>query len=128
MFGLGMSEIIFLAILALIVIGPKELPQVARTLGRFLNELKRTTSEFTDDLKQQARIDPIDLYDKHKQAPKVPPTTPEVTPEAGTTDPGDWTSEDHVPHGQHRPRSISNAQQMDLPIQKNDDDDKGNKG
>jgi sec-independent protein translocase protein TatB len=127
MFGLGMSEIIFLAILALIVIGPKELPQVARTLGRFLNELKRTTSEFTDDLKQQARIDPIDLYDRHKKAPKAPPATPEVTPEAEAADPGDWTAEDHVPHGEVKP-PISTAQQMELPIQKNDDDDKGNKG
>lgn len=59
MFGLGMSEIIFLAILALIVIGPKELPEVARTIGRFLNELKRSTSVLSDELKQQVRIDPL---------------------------------------------------------------------
>lgn len=61
MFGLGMSEIIFLAVLALIVIGPKELPEVARTLGRFLNELKRSSNVFTEDLKKQARIDLLDL-------------------------------------------------------------------
>ncbi|WP_413292154.1 twin-arginine translocase TatA/TatE family subunit [Bdellovibrio sp. HCB185ZH] len=128
MFGLGMSEIIFLAILALIVIGPKELPQVARTLGRFLNELKRTTSEFTDDLKQQARIDPIDLYDRHNQAPKAPPANPDVKPE--TEDPGDWSSEDHVPHGQAMAAKESNPQQMEFKIQNNsnDDDNKGNKG
>ncbi|WP_246845766.1 twin-arginine translocase TatA/TatE family subunit [Bdellovibrio sp. ZAP7] len=125
-----MSEIIFLAILALIVIGPKELPQVARTLGRFLNELKRTTSEFTDDLKQQARIDPIDLYDRHKQAHNGPPANPEVKPEAETADPGDWTSEDHVPHGQAMAAKESNPQQMEFKIQNNsnDDDDKGSKG
>ncbi|WP_255490123.1 twin-arginine translocase TatA/TatE family subunit [Bdellovibrio sp. KM01] len=125
-----MSEIIFLAILALIVIGPKELPQVARTLGRFLNELKRTTSEFTDDLKQQARIDPIDLYDRHKQAPKVPPENPEVKSDADTEDPGDWTSEDHVPHGQVNAAKDSTPQQMEFKIQNNsnDDDDKGSKG
>ncbi len=52
--------------MALIVIGPKELPVVARTLGRFINELKRSTNTFTEDLKQQARIDRIDL----NQAPK----------------------------------------------------------
>jgi sec-independent protein translocase protein TatB len=61
MFGLGMSEIIFLAILALIVIGPKELPQLARTLGRFINELKRSSNILTDELKQQVRIDRLDL-------------------------------------------------------------------
>ncbi|MBO9668227.1 MAG: twin-arginine translocase TatA/TatE family subunit [Bdellovibrio sp.] len=69
MFGLGMSEIIFLAVLALIVIGPKELPQLARTLGRFLNELKRSTDSLTDELKTQARIDKIDLFEAPKKAP-----------------------------------------------------------
>lgn len=61
MFGLGMSEIIFLGVLALIVIGPKELPELARTLGRFLNELKRSTNVLGDELKQQVRMDKLDL-------------------------------------------------------------------
>ena len=58
MFGLGMSEIILLGIIALVVIGPKELPELARTIGRFLNELKRSTNSFTDDLREQARFNP----------------------------------------------------------------------
>lgn len=71
MFGLGMSEIIFLAVLALIVIGPKELPELARTIGRFLNELKRSTNVLGDELKQQVRMDPINfnetiLHPEHK--------------------------------------------------------------
>jgi sec-independent protein translocase protein TatB len=132
MFGLGMSEIIFLAILALIVIGPKELPEVARTLGRFLNELKRTTGDFTDDLKKQARVDRIDLFEAPRQAPrKGPPTTPSVSNE----EEGDWTSPDHVAHGGaptmqdsvHKREPV----QMDLTEQKGtdsgDDDNKGNK-
>lgn len=72
MFGLGMSEIIFLGLLALIVIGPKELPELARTIGRFMNELKRSTNILTDDLKQQTRFD---LYDTPKKnAPPVAPS------------------------------------------------------
>ncbi|MGE5085620.1 MAG: twin-arginine translocase TatA/TatE family subunit [Bacillota bacterium] len=71
-----MSEIIFLAVLALIVIGPKELPQVARTIGRFLNELKRSTSSLTDELKEQARIDRINLY----EAPQKPSAKPNHEP------------------------------------------------
>lgn len=57
MFGLGFSEIILLGVLALIIIGPKQLPDVARTLGRFLNELKRATDDFKDDFKRQAKAD-----------------------------------------------------------------------
>ncbi|MNS74457.1 Sec-independent protein translocase protein TatB [compost metagenome] len=63
MFGLGMSEIMFLAVLALIVIGPKQLPELARTLGRFLNELKRSTNVLSDELKVQTRIDSFTLDD-----------------------------------------------------------------
>ncbi len=44
MFGLGWSETVFLFVLALIVIGPKQLPEVAKTVGRFINELKRTAN------------------------------------------------------------------------------------
>lgn len=74
MFGLGLSEIIFLAILALVVVGPKQLPEVARTLGRFLNELRRTTNIMTDDLKSHMHFDPIDLNTppQNAETPPVP--------------------------------------------------------
>lgn len=75
MFGLGFSEILFLAILALVVIGPKQLPEVARTLGRFLNELRRTTSVLTDDIKSQMKFDPLDLNKTPQSAQK--PAEPE---------------------------------------------------
>lgn len=83
MFGLGLSEILFLGVLALIVIGPKQLPELARNLGRFLNELKRATDGLTDDLKSQTRIDfdlksrrlrdPEDLLEKKDDKPSDEP-------------------------------------------------------
>lgn len=60
---MSLPEIIFLAVLALVVIGPKQLPEVARTLGRVLNELRRASSSLTDELRQQVKIDPIRLED-----------------------------------------------------------------
>ena len=72
-----MSEIIFLAVLALIVIGPKELPELARTLGRFINELKRSTSGLTDDLKAQARFDAFNLEDTLLNSRKNPNQAPQ---------------------------------------------------
>lgn len=48
MFNLGFSEIVLLGIIALIFIGPQQLPEVARTIARFLNELKRASSDFQD--------------------------------------------------------------------------------
>lgn len=52
MFNLGFSEIIVLGIIALVFIGPKQLPEVARVVGRLLNEWKRASNEFTDSFKQ----------------------------------------------------------------------------
>lgn len=52
MFGLGFTEILVLAVLGLILLGPDQLPEVARTLGRFFNDLKRSTDEITDEFKK----------------------------------------------------------------------------
>lgn len=47
MFDIGFGEMLMLAAIALIAIGPKQLPEVARTIGKLLNELKRATGELT---------------------------------------------------------------------------------
>jgi sec-independent protein translocase protein TatB len=48
MFGIGMPEFLLILVVALVVLGPKRLPEMARSLGRGLAELKKTTG----DLKQ----------------------------------------------------------------------------
>lgn len=82
MFGLGMSEIIVLGIMALIFIGPKELPEIARTLGRFLNELKRSSDVLTDEIKQQVRVD------LNNSNVPLPPPSPESHPTVVESDHG----------------------------------------
>ncbi len=52
MFNLGFTEILFLAILALIVVGPKQLPEVARYIGRFLSELKRSSEAMKEEFRK----------------------------------------------------------------------------
>ena len=77
MFGLSFSHLILLSALALIFIGPKQLPEVARQIGKFLNEMKRVGSDFSktivdarestnDALKQENKImnpEPISYVD-----------------------------------------------------------------
>lgn len=60
MFNLGLSEMILIGIIALIFIGPKQLPEIARTIGRMLNELKRATDDITTSITKP------DSYQKQK--------------------------------------------------------------
>jgi sec-independent protein translocase protein TatB len=50
MLGIGGSEIIIIALLVLIIFGPSKLPQMARDLGRFVGEARRSIDEFKDEL------------------------------------------------------------------------------
>lgn len=53
MFGIGLPELILLAIIALIVLGPEKLPQIARVLGRSLNEIRRATEEVRGSIQKE---------------------------------------------------------------------------
>ncbi len=59
MFGIGMPEMILILAVALIVIGPKKLPDLAKSLGRAMGEFKKATS----DLKDSMQIDSSDIKD-----------------------------------------------------------------
>lgn len=50
MFGLGFTEILFILVVALLVFGPKKLPEVSRSLGRALGELRRTADDFRREI------------------------------------------------------------------------------
>ncbi|MBC2717385.1 MAG: twin-arginine translocase TatA/TatE family subunit [Desulfobacteraceae bacterium] len=50
MFGIGVPELLIILAIALIVIGPKKLPDLAKSLGRALNEFKKATKEFKDSM------------------------------------------------------------------------------
>lgn len=78
---LGMSEVIFILLLALVVVGPKKLPELGRHLGKFLAEFKRASNEFKNQL--EAEMLNIELEERAKkqavqgESPKVlPPEEP----------------------------------------------------
>lgn len=50
MFGIGMPEMILILAIALIVIGPKKLPDLAKSLGRAMREFKKATNEFKETM------------------------------------------------------------------------------
>lgn len=48
MFGIGMNEMLLLLVLGVIIIGPKQIPEVARMLGKFYTQFKRATNDLRD--------------------------------------------------------------------------------
>ena len=50
MFGIGMPELLLLMAIALIIIGPKKLPDLAKSLGRAMREFKKATNEFKETI------------------------------------------------------------------------------
>jgi sec-independent protein translocase protein TatA len=55
MFGIGMPELIIILVIALIVIGPLKLPDMARSLGKGLAEFKRASTDFRRNIEEEAR-------------------------------------------------------------------------
>lgn len=59
MFGIGMPEMILILAVALIVIGPNKLPDLAKSLGRALGEFKKATRELKDSINMDDEIGSI---------------------------------------------------------------------
>jgi Tat protein translocase TatB subunit len=59
MFGIGMPEMLVILALALIIIGPKKLPDLAKSLGRTMREFKKATSEFKETIQLESELSDV---------------------------------------------------------------------
>jgi sec-independent protein translocase protein TatB len=59
MFDIGFSELMVIALVALIVIGPERLPRVARTLGHLAGRLQRYVSDVKADINREVELDEL---------------------------------------------------------------------
>ena len=59
MFGIGMPEMLVILALALIIIGPKKLPDLAKSLGRAMREFKKATSEFKETIQLEGELSEV---------------------------------------------------------------------
>jgi len=58
MFGsIGMPEMIIILVIALIIFGPRKLPELGRSLGRSINEFKKASNELRSTLEEEIRVE-----------------------------------------------------------------------
>ncbi len=76
MFNIGTGEIVVIAVVALLVLGPKRLPELARGIGKFMREFRRQTDEVRGVVERE--------FYKMDQEINKPAPSPVIQPAAGT--------------------------------------------
>ena len=94
MFGIGTGELLLLLVIALIVLGPERMPQVARDIGKVMNDLRRTSDELQQELLNADRpappAEPLPGASRAIEATvrSEEPATPAAVPASGASDTG----------------------------------------
>src|SRR5207245_6061027 len=89
--NLGFPEMLFIFLLALIIFGPKKLPEIGRQIGRALNELRRASNEFKAQI--ESEISQLDVEPNRQTI--LPPAEPPVG---------------SVAAGNHQPESVTSPE------------------
>ena len=83
MFDIGLQELVLIFVLALLVFGPKNLPQLGRSLGRAMREFKRASDEFRSTIETNLQINEPDSPPHPAPQPAVAEASPSAMGEGG---------------------------------------------
>lgn len=83
MFDIGFGELLVIGIIALLVVGPGKLPELARTAGRWAGAARRVLGEIKAEVKAEALHDEFEQHNRDilEQEKRAPNTRPEKPPQ-----------------------------------------------
>jgi sec-independent protein translocase protein TatA len=76
--SIGMPEMIIILVIALIIFGPRKLPELGRSLGKSLAEFKRASNELRSTLEEEIRLEDQKAKVEPPKAAEPPPTPVET--------------------------------------------------
>jgi sec-independent protein translocase protein TatA len=86
--SIGMPELVVIFVIALIIFGPRKLPELGRSLGKSINEFKRASNELRSTLEEEVRLD-----EQRNSRPSTPEAVPSPQPVAAATVPTEAPAE-----------------------------------
>ena len=86
MFNIGTQELLVILVLALVVVGPQKLPELARSIGRGMREFRKMQDEVKDMVKVDLNPEPPSVHTPGVSGPKSP-RTPHRTPRSAPSAP-----------------------------------------
>jgi sec-independent protein translocase protein TatB len=96
MFDIGPGELVLVAIIGLLVLGPQRLPKVAAEIGKWVGRARRTASQLRRQLEREIEISEL-------EKPVTPPPPPRAAPSSGEVPPGPGTHVDRPDSGETEP-------------------------
>jgi Sec-independent protein secretion pathway components len=86
---MGFSEIVIIMAIALILFGPEDLPDIARTIGKVVYEIRKTTQELTNEFQNSLMDNPVNVINKTFEETISPQKVKEENPSSNSETPSE---------------------------------------